>query len=203
MAKPEIHRIAVRSNDWERFKLDGGSLVVYPARAKGQPEMPGMQSLAIGRAGSIRAAGEDADLASALLRISTQSRAARTKRQQMVHYWCVAAFGTDHASSLTQRGVRLLEEAIELYQAADGTAEMAHRLIDFIFDRPVGDLEREIGGVGITLLALAAATNRSADKCEADELARVLARPLEHFTARNEDKNAAGFNTVAPTKVDR
>jgi hypothetical protein len=124
----------------------------------------------------------------------------RDDRQQRVAAWCAAAFGVDHATSLPQRGVRLLEEAIEAYQAAGGTPEMAHRLVDYIFDRPAGALHQELGGVGITLLALAAAASLSADGCEADELTRILSKPLSHYTARNKMKNDAGFNVIAPAE---
>jgi hypothetical protein len=50
----------------------------------------------------------------------------------------------------------------------------------------------------MTLLALAAAAGLSADEAEVDEMLRVLNKPLEHFTARNEAKNAAGFGIEAP-----
>lgn len=75
---------------------------------------------------------------------------------------------------------------------------MAHRLVDHVFALPVGDLAQEIGGVGVTLLALSQAAGISADTSEYAEFARVLAKPLEHFKARNEAKNAAGFNVAAP-----
>ncbi len=122
----------------------------------------------------------------------------RDYRQAAVAAWCAAAFGQDHAASLPQRGIRLLEEAIEACQAAGGEREMAHKLVDYVFDRPPGSLHQELGGVGITTLALAAAAGDSADGAEADELMRILAKPIEHFTIRNEAKNAAGFNTVDP-----
>lgn len=124
----------------------------------------------------------------------------RGNRQRGVAAWCAAAFGLEHATSLPQRGIRHAEEAIELAQAAGAPREMVHKLVDYIYDRPAGDLAQEIGGSGLTLLALAAAAGLSADKEEAREVARVLAKPLEHFTKRNENKNAAGFNTVSPKK---
>ena len=71
---------------------------------------------------------------------------------------------------------------------------MVHRLVDYVFARPVGNLAQEIGGVGITLLALAQAATIDADAEEQREFERVLAKPLEHFAARNAAKNAAGFN---------
>lgn len=120
----------------------------------------------------------------------------RDQRQVETHNWCVAAFGHDQASSVPQRCVRLLEEAVEAYQAGGCTEEMAHRLVSFVFSRPSGDLSQELGGVGLTALALAAAIGCSADRAEAQELARVLAKPLAHFKARNEAKNEAGFEAI-------
>lgn len=121
----------------------------------------------------------------------------RDGRQQAVADWCAAAFGTEHATNLAQRGVRHAEEAIEAAQAAGTPREMLHQLVDYIYDRPAGELAQEIGGSALTLLALAAAAKLSVDAEEAREIARVLAKPLAHFTARNEAKNAAGFNVTA------
>lgn len=122
---------------------------------------------------------------------------ARNDRQRKVHEWCAAAFGADHASSVPQRAVRLLEETVEAYQAAGADPAMAHKLIDFVFSRPIGALDQELGGIGLTLLALAQAANLSADDAETKEFARVLAKPLAWFHARNEAKNDAGFKTEA------
>jgi hypothetical protein len=120
----------------------------------------------------------------------------RDGRQVQVADWCARAFGADHASSLPQRGIRMLEEAAEAAQAAGVRREMAHKLIDYVWDRPAGELAQELGGVGVTVLALAQAAKLSADTCEQDEIARVLAKPIEHFAKRNRVKNDAGFNVA-------
>lgn len=119
--------------------------------------------------------------------------ATRDDRQLSVADWCIAAFGREQAVSLAQRGIRLVEEAIEAAQASGCERDMVHKLVDYVFDRPVGELHQELGGVGVGALALAAAAGLSADECEAREVARILAKPLAHFAARNEAKNAAGF----------
>ncbi len=126
---------------------------------------------------------------------------ARDDRQKTVAAWCAGAFGAEQAGSLPQRGVRLLEEAIEAYQAAGCDRTMAHLLVDFVFDRPPGRLGKEIGQVGVVLLAIAHAAGISADEEEAREVARVLAKPLAHYTARNAAKNAAGFLAAAGASV--
>lgn len=120
----------------------------------------------------------------------------RSERQGEAAAWCRAAFGDEHASSLPQRGIRFLEEAIELAQAAGCDLAMCHKLLDFVFSRPVGDLRQEMGGVGLTLLCLASAAGDDADQAEVNELARVISKPLADFAKRNKAKNDAGFNVI-------
>ena len=117
----------------------------------------------------------------------------RGKRQEMVAIWAEQAFGRDQATSLPQRGVRLLEEAIEAFQACGGDEAMAHKLVSFVFARPPGEVGQELGGVAVTVLLLAAAAGLSADQEECREVHRVLTKPVGEFTARNASKNAAGF----------
>jgi NTP pyrophosphatase (non-canonical NTP hydrolase) len=121
----------------------------------------------------------------------------RSARQAQVFNWCVAAFGEAHALSLRQRGLRLAEEAIEAAQACEVDLEQLINLVRFVYTRPVGDLAQELGGIGVTVLALAAAANLDADGEEAREVTRVLAKDLAHFHARNAAKNAAGFDADA------
>ncbi|MFC0679414.1 hypothetical protein ACFFGH_16380 [Lysobacter korlensis] len=121
----------------------------------------------------------------------------RDERQAQTHEWCVAAFGDHDARSVAQRGLRLAEEAIETAQACGCDAAMLHRLIDHVYSKPVGELAQELGGLGVTLLALAEAAGISADDAEQLELARVRAIPLSHFAARNAAKKAAGFHVSA------
>lgn len=141
--------------------------------------------------GDQRAIDAKAELRAICLRLSPISM--RDARQSRAEEWALAAFGEEEASSPEQRGLRLAEEAIEAAQAVQCDRAQLHRLVDFVYDRPVGELSRELGGVGLTLLCLAAATKLSADTCESAELDRVLSKPLAHFTARNEAKNEAGF----------
>ena len=118
----------------------------------------------------------------------------RDARQTAIAEWCVAAFGESHAASIPQRGIRLVEESLEAAQAAGCDRAMVHKLVDYVYDRPVGDLFQELGGVSVTLLALAAAAGLSADQAESVEIQRVLSKALAYFTERNAAKNAAGFN---------
>lgn len=115
----------------------------------------------------------------------------RLVRQIKVANWVEEAFGLQQARSVEYRGLRFVEEAIELAQSCDCKLETLHQLIDHIYSRPKGDLRQELGGVGLTLLALANAAGMSADAAEQEELERVLSKPLEMFKKRNEEKQAA------------
>lgn len=117
----------------------------------------------------------------------------RDQRQAMVMAWAEMAFGPEEARGLPQRGLRLLEEAIEAFQACGGSPEIAHELVTYMFRRPRGSLGQEVGGVAVTLLALADAAGLSAEAEERREVNRVLSRPVEEFSRRNAARNAAGF----------
>lgn len=121
----------------------------------------------------------------------------REHRQEQCFKWATDAFGIAHAQSPQQRAIRLLEETIEAYQAVGCDIAMAHRLVDFVFSRPTGDITQELGGVGLCTLAFAASLGLSAEEMEVRELQRVMDKPLEFFHARNEAKNAAGFIAAA------
>jgi hypothetical protein len=118
----------------------------------------------------------------------------RRMRQKNAYKWVTQTFGSDHANNLPQRALRFLEEAIELYQAVGASKNQAHKLIDYIFAKPAGVIEQELGGAGLTLLALAAAAGLDADSCEQQEFVRVLSKPAETWAKRNQQKNEAGFD---------
>ena len=126
----------------------------------------------------------------------------RDRRQAMVAAWAELAFGREEATGLPQRGLRLLEEAIEVFQACRGPMELAHDLVTYVFRRPCGMLGQEMGGVAVSLLALAAAAGRSAEAEECLEIHRVLSKPVEEFTRRNTARNADGFRiSAAPVSI--
>lgn len=122
----------------------------------------------------------------------------RDQRQVLLESWAERAFGRAESTSIPQRGLRLLEEAIEAFQAAGGDEAVAHKLVSFVFARPPGAIGQELGGVAVTTLLLAAAAGLSADEEECREVHRVLSKPLREFTERNAAKNAAGFKIEAP-----
>lgn len=166
------------------------------AAALGRGVHPETLFLRISRAMEFRAGGVMAAVAAKdRLREIAQlvAHSGRNARQAQASQWALAAFGKNEARLPEQRALRLVEESIEAAQACGCDPAQLHKLIDFVFARPVGDLAQELGAVGLTLLLCADAATLSADDCERAELARVLAKPAEHFTARNQFKNDAGF----------
>lgn len=92
--------------------------------------------------------------------------------QRRVDEWLLSCFGFRIARDRTERNHRFLEEALELAQSADCTRSEAHQLVDYVFDRDVGEIEQEIGGVVNTLAALCLAHGHSMEACGDIELAR-------------------------------
>lgn len=92
--------------------------------------------------------------------------------QRRVRDWVEAAFGRGVADDLKERNHRFLEEALELVQSTGCTREEAHMLVDYVFDRPVGETFQEMGGVLTTFHALAAAVGLNAAYAGEAELAR-------------------------------
>lgn len=93
--------------------------------------------------------------------------------QQRVDPWLLTCFGEVIARDRQERNHRFLEEAIELAQACECTASEAHQLVDYVFGRPVGDPEQEVGGVAVTLAALCLAWGIDMHAAGETELARV------------------------------
>jgi len=111
--------------------------------------------------------------------------------QAEIFAWVRATFGED-ACTPHERARRFLEEALELAQAAGLTKEDVDALAGYVFARPAGEAEQEIGGVGLTLLAYAESVSLSAELSKRKEWMRVLAKTPEHFRARHNEKADAG-----------
>lgn len=113
----------------------------------------------------------------------------RLHRQHQVMRWCRETFG-DELSTVRARAMRFLEEAIEACQAAGVESAAAEQLLAHVYARPAGDVAREIGACGVSLLAFAEASGVDADVAEACEFRRV--REVDH-TASLARKRAAGL----------
>nr|WP_295465288.1 hypothetical protein [Mesorhizobium sp.] len=114
-------------------------------------------------------------------------RAAAGGFQARVAPWLLACFGEAIARDRQERSHRFLEEAIELVQAAGCTASEAHQLVDYVFARPVGEMDQEIGGVMVTLAAFCLAHGHDMAEAGERELARVWTK-IEKIRAKQAAK---------------
>jgi NTP pyrophosphatase (non-canonical NTP hydrolase) len=93
--------------------------------------------------------------------------------QKRVQAWLHACFGVEISSDKKERNHRFLEEAIELVQSCSCTREEAHMLVDYVYGRPVGEMNQEVGGVMLTLAALCQAQGMDMQVNGETELSRV------------------------------
>lgn len=93
--------------------------------------------------------------------------------QARVNEWMQACFGPAISADGKERNHRHLEEALELVQACGCTRSEAHQLVDYVFDRPVGEKAQEVGGVIVTLAALCQAQGINLQEAAERELARI------------------------------
>lgn len=108
-------------------------------------------------------------------RISSKHSAIATAGpfQMGVYSWAVSAFGIEGATDKDERNHRFLEEALELVQALGCTASEAHQLVEYVFNRPVGEPFQEAGGTMTTLALLCHANGIDMDLAGAKEQARI------------------------------
>jgi hypothetical protein len=93
--------------------------------------------------------------------------------QRSVHRWMKACFGERIAKDKIERNHRFLEESLELVQSTGCSRSEAHQLVDYVFNRPVGEVRQEVGGVGLTLAALCNAQDIDMFEATYNELDRV------------------------------
>jgi hypothetical protein len=96
-----------------------------------------------------------------------------------VSQWLVDCLGVDCAMDTHERNHRFLEEALELVQSKGCTASEAHQLVDYVFNRPVGEPVQEVGGVMVTLAALCTAADIDLATSADDELRRIWTKVPE------------------------
>lgn len=93
--------------------------------------------------------------------------------QKRVKEWLLQCFGAEVAADKQERNWRFLEEALELVQACECTKEDAHALVEYVYNRPVGETRQEIGGVMVTLAALCETHHYDMLWAGQDELDRI------------------------------
>ena len=93
--------------------------------------------------------------------------------QEHVETWMLKCLGVEITQDVKERNHRFLEEALELVQAGGCTASEATQLVAYVFGRPVGEKQQEVGGVMVTLAAWCVANNVNMHGCGQQELQRI------------------------------
>lgn len=116
--------------------------------------------------------------------------------------WAARCFGEAHVKNFAIRSLRTLEESIELAQALNVSRELAHKAVDEVYNRPVGDPEQEMGGVLHTMNILCESWGVEPDEIAERELRRCLKKSPEHFAKRNQEKLDMGLDVSAQSSDD-
>lgn len=120
-----------------------------------------------------------------------------TAEPARVLQWAVDSFG-EIARNRDERAARLAEEAMEVAQAEGVPLETLKRIADRIYSRPLGELGQEVGGLGITLYALAANCGLDLFGEIEREWKRVLSKPRDWWQRKHAEKVAAGTADLTP-----
>ena len=94
--------------------------------------------------------------------------------QAQVGRWMLKCFTPEIAADKLERNDRFIEESLELVQSLGYSADRAHALVDYVFNRDIGDPHQEVGGVMVTLAALCGPNGLDMQAAGDDELARIL-----------------------------
>ena len=74
--------------------------------------------------------------------------------QKEVMRWGDECFGGVINRNEVQRNHRFMEEALELVQSCNMTKEEVLEMVEYVFNRDIGEKEQEVGGVLVSLAAL-------------------------------------------------
>jgi hypothetical protein len=95
-----------------------------------------------------------------------------TSYQRRVEQWLEACFPPTIRADRAERTHRFLEEALELAQANGCSQADAHAIVSYVFGRPEGRPDQEVGGVMVTLAGLCSASDINMDEAGDRELER-------------------------------
>jgi hypothetical protein len=109
--------------------------------------------------------------------------------QQRVLNWLMNCFSQEICRDITERNHRFLEEALELVQSTGCKRSEAHLLVEYVFNRPIGDPFQEVGGVAVTFAALCSCIDVEQNWAAEMELIRISAPEiLEKIRAKQAAK---------------
>ena len=119
-------------------------------------------------------------------------------KQLIIADWVRTNFGANILFDRNERGKRTLEEAVEVAQSVGITCDEIIAIVDRVYSKPVGEPYQEVGGLGVTLLALCSCLGFSMDAAIQDEIARIHTFPPEYWQSRQNAKAVAGVGHFVP-----
>ncbi len=152
---------------WSAPPVVGAKLYTTPPPAKPAPVTP-EQTLSALTAFNEQQGDEYTRMQAAL-----QAAGEVESFQSRVKPWMMETFGAEISSDMLERSDRFTEESLELGQSLGHSKERAHALVEYVYDRPIGEPSQEVGGVMVTLAALCLAANMDMHAAAETELARV------------------------------
>lgn len=117
--------------------------------------------------------------------------------QEAVREWVVACFGEEVADDVATRCWRFFEEAGELCQSLGMRKEDALKLVEYTWARPPGEPHQEMGGVMVTLAAMATPARLDMKLCGEVELARCWLN-IEKIRDKQRSKAKLGLGAKGP-----
>lgn len=122
-------------------------------------------------------------------------------KQLEVGLWLLECFGEEIAEDKLERADRFIEEALELAQTnPDFNAVRAHALVDYVFNRDVGEPVQEVGGVMVTLAALCNTVGIDVQEAMNTEVTRIWTK-VEQIRAKQKTKPVGSALPIPPKEV--
>jgi hypothetical protein len=117
-------------------------------------------------------------------------------RQLTIEKWARRVLGDDIFTNTKERALRVAEEAIELAQALGVPVDDIHRLVGYVYARPIGDPAQEIAGTMVTLYAAAASAGVDADAAFDAEVVRIHTPEIEAKVRRRQAEKRQAMVTM-------
>lgn len=104
--------------------------------------------------------------------------------------------GTEITSDPLERSLRFAEEALELVQSTGLTREEVLKVVDYVFNRPKGEIGQEVGGTIVCLAMLCEANQLSLTDEAVREFVRVDSPEMrEKIKTKHAAKREAGLTS--------
>lgn len=114
----------------------------------------------------------------------------------------LTCFSKEIASDKLERGDRFLEESLELLQSGGYPKERIQSLIDYVYNRPIGEPAQEVGGVMVCLAAYCTAHSIDMSEAAHTEIDRIWKKMPEIRAKQLTKKTGMALPGVYNTQVE-